>query len=89
MGPKVTHIDNHTPFVIRHHNNWRIKALQSLDSKSDENLHYTGPMALSKKAATEVREKIIQLIKEATKSAAKSNSETLQCLTIDWFNFNN
>lgn len=64
-----------------------MKALQSLDSKNDQDLHYTGPMALSQKAANEIQEKLMQLIKEATLLAAHSDTENLFCLAIDWFQF--
>lgn len=87
IAARVTHVDNRSPFVIKHHTNWRVKALQSLDDNRESDLHYTGPMALSEKAVEQIREKLILLIKEATQKAAASESEKLYCMTIDWFDF--
>jgi uncharacterized protein (TIGR02147 family) len=86
MGPQVTHVGHDSPFVNRHHTNWRLKGLQAMEKSHVENLFYTGPMALSFGAAKQIRRDLIELIEQATKVASKSDSETLKCLTIDWFN---
>lgn len=88
LGPRVTHVGHDSPHVFRHHTNWRLRALQSLESKNENNLHYTGPMALSAAAAEEIREELIKLIERATAKAARSDSEVLRCLTLDWFRIN-
>ncbi len=59
-----------------------------MDKSRKDNLFYTGPMALSKKAAEKIREAVIDLIEQATKEASVSDSETLRCLNIDWFEVN-
>lgn len=85
MGPQITHIGHDSPFVIRHHSNWRLKSLQAMESITDEDLHYTGPMALSQSAATIIRKQLIELVEKSTKLASNSDSEVLRCLNIDWF----
>ena len=85
IGPQVTHIGHDSPFVNRHHSNWRLKSLQAMEKITEEDMYYTGPMALSKSAATEIRKKLVELVEKATKIAAPSDSEVLYCLNIDWF----
>lgn len=85
IGPQVTHIGHDSPFVNRHHSNWRLKSLQAMEKITEADLYYTGPMALSKDAADEIRKKLVELVEKATKIAAPSNSEVLRCLNIDWF----
>ncbi|WP_374077012.1 TIGR02147 family protein [Bdellovibrio bacteriovorus] len=85
IGPQVTHVGHDSPFVTRHHINWRLKSLQALDSVSEEDLFYTGPMALSEEAAQEIRQLLVELVTKSTKKAAASESEVLRCLNIDWF----
>lgn len=85
MGPQVTHVGHDSPFVFRHHTNWRVRSLQSMDKITDSDLYYTGPMALSEEAADKIRKLLIELVEKSTKTAAASDSETLRCLTIDWF----
>mgnify|MGYP001432859607 CR=1 FL=1 len=85
MGPSITHVGHDSPFVNRHHSNWRLKGLQAMESLSDSDLFYTGPMALSNSAAKEIRKLLIELVEKSTKKASTSDSETLRCLNIDWF----
>ncbi len=85
IGPQVTHIGHDSPFVVRHHANWRVKGLQAMEKTSDSDLYYTGPMALSMEAADKIRKLLIELIEKSTKTASTSDSEVLRCLNIDWF----
>lgn len=85
IGPQVTHVGHDSPFVNRHHSNWRLKGLQAMESPSEKNLFYTGPMALSQDAANDIRKILVETVEKATKKAAPSDSEVLRCLNIDWF----
>lgn len=85
MGPQVTHVGHDSPFVNRHHSNWRLKSLQGMERITDADLYYTGPMALSQEAATSIRKQLIELVEKTTKLASNSDSEVLRCLNIDWF----
>lgn len=86
LGPQVTHIDANSPNFLKHHINWRIKSIQSLERQTGESLHYSGPMVLSKKMAAEIRETLVKLIQDTTKRVIESEDEKLTCLNIDWFN---
>lgn len=85
LGPQVTHVGHDSPFVTRHHTNWRFKSLQSMENITPRDLFYTGPMALSEEAALSIRAQLVDVVEKATKAATKSDSETLRCLNIDWF----
>lgn len=85
LGPQVTHIGHDSPFVGRHHANWRLKGLQAMDQKSASQLFYSGPMALSEDATKTIRKNLIELVEKCTRTAAASDSEVLRCLNIDWF----
>ncbi len=85
IGPQVTHIGHDSPFVNRHHSNWRLRSLQAMEKITDTDLYYTGPMALSNEAALSIRELLIELVEKSTKLASASDSEVLRCLNIDWF----
>lgn len=85
LGPQVTHVGHDSPFVSRHHNNWRVQALKTLENSESTDLFYSGPMTLSKEAADYIKNQIIELIERSTKKAAQSDSEVLRCLNIDWF----
>lgn len=87
FGKNIIHVPHDSPFVAKHHSNWRIKALQSVDRKKDENLHYTAPMSLSEDIGKKIREELIQFIQKQTTKVSTSPSEKLMCLNIDWFEY--
>lgn len=87
LGPQVTHVGHDSPFVNRHHANWRLQGLKAMERIAEDEVFYTGPMALSHEAAKEIRKDIVGLIERSTKRVADSKSELLACLNVDWFKF--
>ncbi|MBY0469814.1 hypothetical protein K2X30_01510 [bacterium] len=87
FGKNVVHVPHDSPFVMKHHSNWRMKALQSMDMKRSSDLHYTAPVSLSADLVPQIREELIGLIQKYTKQIADSPSESLMCLNIDWFEY--
>ena len=85
LGPQVTHVGHDSPWVNRHHTNWRLQGIRALDQTSDKDLFYTGPMSLSQQASEQIRKLLIGLIEKATKIAVDSDSQDLRCLNLDWF----
>lgn len=87
QGPAKTFIDSSSPLVQRHHSNWRLLAIQKMYPQDSENLFYTGPMSLSKKAADEIRKELPLFIENIHKRIISSSSEVVRCLNLDWFDF--
>ncbi|MGE3975630.1 MAG: TIGR02147 family protein [Bdellovibrionales bacterium] len=87
IGPKSTHVESTSPLVNRHHANWRIKGLQKMGHMDSEELFFTGPLSLSKKALEEIRSDLTNFIQDTTMKVKESDSEILACLNIDWFKF--
>jgi uncharacterized protein (TIGR02147 family) len=86
-GPASTHVDADSPFVNKHHQNWRIKALQTMESKNPSHLFFTAPMSLSAQARDEIRANILQFIQSTMAIVGPSPSEKVACLNIDWFDY--
>ena len=84
-GSAHTHVGNDSPFVVKHLQNWRIKALNNIDAKNDKNLFYTSPYSLSEEAVEEIRKLLPNLIQQVLKIVGPSPSEKLYCLNLDWF----
>ena len=88
IGPRMTHLEASSPFAAKHHVNWRLKALQRHERLSDRELVYTCPVSISKADQLRIRELLVNVISDFTRSVSKSEpEETLSCLTIDWFEF--
>lgn len=86
MGPRRIHVGRESLVLSRHHTNWRLKAIETLPIYDPTNqLFFTGPYALSKKAAKKIHGLLLELIDQATAEAVNSESETMVCLNIDWF----
>jgi uncharacterized protein (TIGR02147 family) len=84
-GPNSTHLEAGSPFISRHHGNWRIKAMEkhpNLDHESE--MAYSSPMSLSKQDAEQIREMIVDFVKKVNKIRDPSPCEEAYFLNIDW-----
>lgn len=87
VGPKLTHIGADSPLVVKHHQNWRLKGMNQMVSKADNDLFYTAPMSLSLETANQIRAELPAFIEKIIKWVGPSPSETVRCLNIDWFEY--
>ncbi len=62
-----------------------MRAVNSLENTTQEELNFTAPMSISKKDFALIREKIVKLIQETVEVAKASEAEDLATLTIDFF----
>jgi uncharacterized protein (TIGR02147 family) len=86
MGPKTTHLEKTSPLVLRHHTNWRLKAISRYENLSAEDLVYSCPVSLRAEDQVLVREMILQFIERFLKKIVTSDpAENVACLNIDWF----
>lgn len=86
-GPASTHVDKESPFVNKHHQNWRFQAIQQMERKRDDDLFFSSPMSLSREAANDIRKLLPNVVQNVMKISGPSPSETVACLNIDWFEF--
>lgn len=84
QGPSKIHLDADSPFVSRHHANWRIKSMGHLDVKTNENLFFTMPANLSHENAKAIREILVETAETCANIVDSSSVETMYCLNIDW-----
>lgn len=85
MGPQLTFLEQGSPHLLKHHSNWRVKAIQSTDELSDEEMIFTCPMTLSKQDFLIIRDKLNEFVKELSPRIKASKSEEVACLNIDLF----
>jgi uncharacterized protein (TIGR02147 family) len=84
-GEVHVHVPNESPFVVKHHTNWRIKAVQRMDNRESSELFFSAPMSLGKKEFEIIREKMNSVIKEVVEVVKNSEAEEVVCLNIDFF----
>ena len=85
LGTQYTHLGKDSPFLIRHHSNWRMRALQRSDTLSDQELMYTAPFSISEKDFPILREQLVAAIQEFLKTVKASQGEMVACLNMDLF----
>lgn len=85
MGEQMTHIDRSSPLLLRHHHNWRVKALERSENLSEQELQFTGPVSLSAEDFQKIRSNLVEVINKSIETVKKSEASDVACLLIDWF----
>ena len=85
MRVQSTFVEKDSPYLLKHHSNWRIKAIQKSESLSDRELMYSGQFSLSREDFTVLREKLTALLNEFNKIVRASKAEEIASLNVDWF----
>lgn len=81
----ILHLDNASPFLIGHHSNWRLRAVQEISQAKIGQLHYSGVVSLSKKDSVRIKEILSEALKEAIQVVRGSPEEQISCINIDFF----
>ncbi|MCM2279538.1 MAG: TIGR02147 family protein [Oligoflexia bacterium] len=74
-----------SPYIARHHLNWRLQAIRSLDRIQDIDLHYSGVVTLSREDVDRIREILVKAIQKVRQTVTQSKDETLYSYTLDFF----
>lgn len=85
MGTARTHVPSNSPYVIRHHVNWRLKAFEAYEKMEKHELALTFPMTISKKDSMRLRELLVDFVASVNKTIESTDPEDLMCLNIDYF----
>lgn len=85
-GTTRIHLSNESPFIAKHHTNWRMEAIQSLSRSHEDDLHYSSVMTLSKNDYTKIRDILLNSLESMEKVLIPSKDEEMVVLNIDLFN---
>lgn len=77
-------IGKESPFLYRHHINWRLKCMEKYDALGRDDLVFTNPITLSKKDFLLIRAELVTVIEKFQKISNPSAPEDVACLLIDW-----
>jgi uncharacterized protein (TIGR02147 family) len=79
-----THLGKDSPMLLKHHVNWRMQAIQSIEDR-DESFHYSSVISLSEKDMSIVREALTKTLENIAKIIEPSKDEKVLSLCIDFF----
>jgi uncharacterized protein (TIGR02147 family) len=87
IGTFRLHLGDQSNLITKHHSNWRLQALKSLDRRDEKNLHYSSAVSMSDKDVEKVNEILIKTIQQIKEIIKKSKEETTMALNFDFFKF--
>lgn len=85
VGTAHLHLGSDSPLVAKHHTNWRIEAIRSLEKAAPEDLHYSSVVSVSYADCARIRKCLIEAIEAAKTIVRTSPEERLQVISLDFF----
>lgn len=85
IGVTKIHLSKDSPQIQRHHTNWRMQAIRSIDINDSIDLHYSTVVSMSKADVPRVKEILIKAIEECRSVIRESKEEKIQSICIDYF----
>ena len=85
VGSVSIHLGKDSPSILKHHTNWRIRAIDALEQRRDEQLHYSSVVTISKEAEPRIRSILIKAIEEVRAVVKASPEEGAYCYSVDLF----
>jgi hypothetical protein len=79
------HVGESSPWVSRHHMNWRHKTAEKLSRGNKDGLHYTSVISCSAEDLTRIREFFIDTIQKTRKTVSKSDDEVVAHYSLDLY----
>ncbi len=94
IGSRDIHLSSDSPMISKHHTNWRMKAISSLDAATEneeedddsfEDMHYSGIISVTSDDAKKIKDILIKSIQTSRKIIGDSDTDEIFCYTLDMF----
>jgi len=79
------HFGNESELILKHHLNWRLHTMNSLQFLDKDDLHYSGCLSLSIEDAFRVKESILHNLKSNIEIISKSKEEIAYVMNLDFY----
>jgi uncharacterized protein (TIGR02147 family) len=79
------HLESDSPMISKHHTNWRIQAIRSLDRETPSELHYSSVVTISHEDLPRVREILVKAIEQVRSVVRASENDAIYCYTVDLY----
>ena len=87
VGKTRIHLSPDSPLIKTHHQNFRNKAIVSLEEDNDFDIHYSAVLTLSIKDALKIRQMMLKFISDKEVILLPSPNEEIIGLNLDLFKF--
>lgn len=78
-------LSNKSKWIIKHHTNWRLRAIENFEHEKINELHYSGVYTLSEADAIKLKDHLLEAIKKNVEIVQPSKEEKMYCCNIDLF----
>ncbi len=85
VGKTRIHLGADSPWISKHHMNWRFQAIRAIEEDPKKGLHYSSVVSISKSDEIKVREKIEDVVKSIKAVVRESKEEELCSFSLDFF----
>ncbi|MCM0605949.1 MAG: TIGR02147 family protein [Xanthomonadaceae bacterium] len=86
VGTTRIHLGNDSAMITKHHINWRLQAIQSLEREDFlDSLHYSSVVSISCEDVTQIKSVLVKAIENAKNLIRDSKEEELHSFCIDFF----
>lgn len=72
--------------ILKHHTNWRLRAIDSLDHETISDLHYSGAVTLSREDVIRLKDTMLDFMSKTVSEIRSSKEEEIYCFNLDFFN---
>lgn len=85
MANRKIHLKKDSPYVGKHHLNWKLQAMNNLGTHDSTDMHYTSVVSISKSDFEKMRMMFFEMITQARTTVAESDEQILACYAVDLF----
>jgi len=85
IGETRIHLEPNSPMITKHHTNWRLEAIKSLEKDQPNSLHYSSVVSISEEDFNKIKNILLDSIKKTETVLPDSKEEELCSLNIDFF----
>lgn len=83
IGKKRIHLTKDSPYILSHHQNWRLHSTRVLSDKNPLNINYSGVFSLSKVDIDKIKEILLLAIEQNESVISSSGEEEMIYMGID------
>jgi len=85
IGNGQIHLGADSPFIRKHHLNWRLQAILAIENNPQNGLHYSSVISISKKDRHLIHQKLVESLKDLKSIVRESKEEEVYSLGLDFF----
>ncbi len=85
VGSSHIHLSSDSPLISKFHTNWRLQAVQSMNTNNPQDLHYSSIMTCSVADSKKIKEIMTRAIEDVRKIIKESKDEKCFSYSMDFF----